>query len=614
MATRTHRFRRSWQALTHHKELDMKMHAKSLAAAVRGRSRLGAAVGLLFVLLTSSVPASAGDCTVTFYRDTYADGGSSHDHSFSVSSTDAEAVLIPNLYDIKTGSNFEGPGSSMDTWDDRQPERDFTDMISRVGFSGDCSSAVAYLYDHEAYGGLMLEVRPPGVDDLRTVNMHDKATSMRVYFTPQPFCEVCLYTGQNYGGARKKCFDSRKVESVAHANLCTREWQFMESSTVQCFRDDVTSISFEGGACGAVDVWIYDKEDFQGSRAIIERSVANLGYFPRGDDHWNDEVKSFRIGMQGLFDLPRADVASGKYILQAWDGRPVTVQGDGSLIAGGVGTRFGVYNRGNGDHAIQGNSTWLNADANGLHSSAPNGDYTEQHFRLFDVREGVIGIQAKEGRWLFTDENDGGQIHLNPGKVPHWWAFSLVGPLAEVESGKYILQAWDGRPVTVQSDGTLLAGGTGTRFGVYDRGNGEVAIQGGSTWLNAGDYVRVDAPNGDFAEQHFKLIDLGDGTVGIQTSAGEWLFTDEHYGGQLSSNSAKIPHWWTFSLVGPLADVDTGHYTLNDHSGQSVTVQSDGKLFAGGGRGTDFGVYDRGNGEFAIQGGSAWLNAGDHVR
>jgi len=127
--------------------------------------------------------------------------------------------------------------------------------------------------------------------------------------------------------------------------------------------------------------------------------------------------------------FPSADVESGHYALQTWDGQPVTVQDDGSLIAGGAGTRFGVYYRNDGTYAIQGNSTWLNADENGLSSSAPNGDYAEQHFYLADVGDGKLGIKTSEGLWAFTDENMGGQISLNPGQVPHWWTFTLVrGP------------------------------------------------------------------------------------------------------------------------------------------------------------------------------------------
>ena len=385
------------------------------------------------------------------------------------------------------------------------------------------------------------------------------------------------------------------------------------------WNDRITYVGMDGGAdeCGGAYVELWQHANYQGEKIVrLWGDPANLADI--GKDGW---VSSYRIGWSdppvSVTDprLRLTDVESGQYILQAYDGRPVTVQGDGSLIAGGAGTRFGVYNRGDGEYAIQGNSTWLNDDADGLRSSAPNGDYAEQHFHLVEVREGVLGIQTKAGKWLFTDENIGGQLSTNPAQIPHWWTFQLVGPLADVGSGRYTLEAYNGQSVTVQSDGSLVAGdGSGTPFGVYNRGNGVYAIQGGSAWLNADDYLSASAPNGDYPEQHFMLVDQGDGTVGIKTMAGKWLFTDENYGGQLSSNSDQIYHWWPFTLVGPLADVASGHYTLQAYDGRAVTVESDGKLFAGGGSGTDFYVGNRNNGTYAIQGNSTWLNADDYLR
>jgi virginiamycin B lyase len=305
---------------------------------------------------------------------------------------------------------------------------------------------------------------------------------------------------------------------------------------------------------------------------------------------------------------PVADVESGYYTLQAYDGRPVTEQSDGTLIAGGgSGTRFYVHNRGNGEYAIQGNSTWLNADANGLRSSAPNGDYAEQHFRLEDLGDGTVGIKTMPGiianseapKWLFTDENYGGQLSLNTSQIHDWWPFTLVpadspepgpapDPLTIVDSGHYILQAYDGRPVTVQSDGKLFAGGgSGTRFYVHNRGNGEYAIQGNSTWLNAdANGLRSSAPNGDYAQQHFRLEDLGDGTVAIQTSAGEWLFTDENWGGLLSFNTSQIHDWWPFALVPADSPDSAVSWVRIEGLGIDIGAGADGTVWGVGTDGT----------------------------
>ena len=127
----------------------------------------------------------------------------------------------------------------------------------------------------------------------------------------------------------------------------------------------------------------------------------------------------------GTFIGTLGSVASGHYILKAYDDRPVTVQSDGTLVAGGgSGTRFYVHNRNNGTYGIQGNSTWLNVDEDGLRSSSPNGDNPAQHFRLIDRDDGTVGILTAAG-WAFTDDNIGGQLSVNVGQIDDWWTFRL---------------------------------------------------------------------------------------------------------------------------------------------------------------------------------------------
>ena len=190
----------------------MKAHVKSFASTIFGSPRLGAAIGLLFLLLASSVPASAQDCEVTLWRDTQIHNPENDANwRIVVSSTGGEFYVESNLANVPTNSGWSQTGVhiAVDTWDNRSIETDFNDMLSRVSFDGDCGEAVVYLYKHKDYGGNMVEIRSPGIEDLDDVEMKDNASSVQIYFTPPPFCKICLYSGIYYAGQEKRCFNSQ---------------------------------------------------------------------------------------------------------------------------------------------------------------------------------------------------------------------------------------------------------------------------------------------------------------------------------------------------------------------------------------------------------------------
>lgn len=86
-------------------------------------------IGVLLFLLSLSAPSNAGNCQVRFYRDVAEDVHQEYNHQLAFNSDDAGQVLIPNLADIPTNTENEGPLVLIpSTWDDRKRETTFNDI------------------------------------------------------------------------------------------------------------------------------------------------------------------------------------------------------------------------------------------------------------------------------------------------------------------------------------------------------------------------------------------------------------------------------------------------------------------------------------------------------
>jgi len=229
-----------------------------------------------------------------------------------------------------------------------------------------------------------------------------------------------------------------------------------------------------------------------------------------------------------------ADLATGHYMLQEVYGQYTALSGNGTLVANDPNQgRFLLFNKGNGQYAIQGpNDYWVSSEGGYLISNALNPDDPEkQVFDIFDLGDGYFALKTDAG-WAYADNADGGVFKTGSPQINLACKFRIVPPATNLATGHYTLQEVYGKWTSLGGNGTLVANDWNQgRFLLDSRGNGQYAILGpNGLWVSSeGGYLIANAPNADNPGQVFEIVNpprAGSGSYPLaaypQTCFSEW--------------------------------------------------------------------------------------------